>query len=176
MEAYVVNDLIEFLRFPSVSADTQFKPQVEACADWLLQRFKEAGLDAEKLPTSGNPVVLARNDHKPGRKAVLIYGHYDVQPPDPLELWQTPPFEPVIRAGRIFARGSSDNKGQIFAHLIGVEESLQSRGDLPVNVIFLVEGEEETGSPHIEDFLRKHIAALTADIVAISDTRMVGGN
>ena len=168
-----LNDLIEFLRFPSVSADTQFKPQVEACADWLLQRFKKAGLDAEKLPTGGNPVVLARNDHRPGRKTVLIYGHYDVQPPDPLALWQTPPFEPVIRDGRIFARGSTDNKGQIFAHLVGVEKSLQSKGDLPVNVIFLVEGEEETGSPHLEDFLRKNITALTADIVVISDTGMV---
>src|SRR5260221_2969503 len=168
-----LNDLIEFLRFPSVSADTQFKPQVEACADWLLQRFKKAALDAEKFPTGGNPFVLARNDHRPGRKTFLIYGHYDVQPPDPLALWQTPPFEPVIRDGRIFARGSTDNKGQIFAHLIGVEKSLQSRGDLPVNVIFLVEGEEETGSPHLEDFLRKNITALSADIVVISDTGMV---
>jgi acetylornithine deacetylase/succinyl-diaminopimelate desuccinylase-like protein len=173
MKVYDINSLIEFLRFPSVSADKQFKPQVEACADWLLQRFKKSGLDAEKLPTGGNPVVLARNDHKPGRKTVLIYGHYDVQPPDPLELWQSPPFEPVIRDGRIFARGSSDNKGQIFAHLIGVEKSLQSKGDLPVNVIFLVEGEEETGSLHLEDFLRKHTEALTADIVVISDSRMV---
>ena len=169
-----LNDLIEFLRFPSVSADTQFKPHVEACADWLRQRFKKSGLDAEKLSTGGNSVVLARNDHKPDRKTVLIYGHYDVQPPDPLELWQTPPFEPVIRDGRIFARGSTDNKGQIFAHLVGVEKSLQSKDDLPVNVIFLVEGEEETGSPHLEDFLRKHMAALTADIVVISDTGMVG--
>src|SRR5260221_9621306 len=168
-----LNDLIEFLRFPSVSADTQFKPHVEGCADWLLQRFKRAVLDAEKLPTGGNPVVLARNDLRPGRKTVLIYGHYDVQPPDPLALWQTPPFEPVIRDGRIFARGSTDNKGQIFAHLVGVEKSLQARGDLPVNVIFLVEGEEETGSPHLEDFLRKNITVLTADIVVISDTGMV---
>jgi acetylornithine deacetylase/succinyl-diaminopimelate desuccinylase-like protein len=166
-------DLIEFLRFPSVSADTQFKPHVEACADWLLQRFKKAGLDVEKLPAGGNPVVLARNVHRPGRKTVLIYGHYDVQPPDPLALWQTPPFEPVIRDGRIFARGSTDNKGQIFAHLVGVEKTLQSRGDLPVNIIFLVEGEEETGSPYLEDFLRKNITALTADIVVISDTGMV---
>jgi acetylornithine deacetylase/succinyl-diaminopimelate desuccinylase-like protein len=173
MDAHDINDLIEFLRFPSISADTQFKNQVEACADWLLLRFKKAGLDAEKFATAGNPVVLARNHHKPGRKTVLIYGHYDVQPPDPLELWQTPPFEPEIRDGRIFARGSSDDKGQIFAHLVGVEKSLQSKGDLPVNVIFLVEGEEETGSPHLEDFLRKNIPALTADIVAISDTRMV---
>jgi acetylornithine deacetylase/succinyl-diaminopimelate desuccinylase-like protein len=168
-----LNDLIEFLRFPSVSADKQFKPHVEACADWLLRRFKKAGLVAEKLPTGGNPVILARNDPKPDRKTVLIYGHYDVQPPDPLELWQTPPFEPVIRDGRIFARGSTDNKGQIFAHLIGVEKSLQAKGDLPLNVIFLVEGEEETGSPHLEDFLRKHASALAADVVAISDTGMV---
>jgi acetylornithine deacetylase/succinyl-diaminopimelate desuccinylase-like protein len=169
-----LNDLIEFLRFPSVSADTQFKPQLAACADWLLQRLKNSGLDAEKLPTGGNPVVLARNRHQPDRKTVLIYGHYDVQPPDPMELWETPPFEPVIRDGRILARGSTDNKGQIFAHIIGVEKKLESKGDLPVNVIFLIEGEEETGSPHLEDFLRKHKAALGADIVVISDTGMVG--
>ncbi len=168
-----LDDLFEFLRFPSVSADTQFKPQVEACADWLLQRCRKAGLTSEKLPTGGNPVILARNDHKPARKTVLIYGHYDVQPPDPLELWETPPFEPVIRHERIFARGSTDNKGQIFAHLVGVEKGLQTDGDLPVNVTFLIEGEEETGSPHLEDFLRKHAAALSADVVAISDTGMV---
>jgi acetylornithine deacetylase/succinyl-diaminopimelate desuccinylase-like protein len=168
-----LNDLIEFLRFPSVSADSQFKPHVESCANWLRQRFEKSGLEAEKLPTGGNPVVLARNKHKADRKTVLIYGHYDVQPPDPLELWQTPPFEPVIRDGRLIARGSTDNKGQIFAHVIGVEKRLQSKGDLPVNVIFLVEGEEETGSPHLEDFLRKHQAALAADIVVISDTGMV---
>jgi acetylornithine deacetylase/succinyl-diaminopimelate desuccinylase-like protein len=108
MEVCDIDDLIEFLRFPSVSADLQFRLQVEACADWLLQRFKKAGLDAEKLPTGGNPVVLAGNNHKPGRKTVLIYGYYDVQPPDPLELWQTPPFEPVIRDGGLIARGSAD--------------------------------------------------------------------
>src|SRR5260221_3723412 len=168
-----LNDLIEFLRFPSVSADTQFKPHVEACADWLLQRFEKAGLDAEKLPTGGNSVVLARNDHRPGRKTVLIYGHYDVQPPDPLALLQTPPFEPVIRDGRNFSRSSTDNKGPIFAHLVGVEKSLQSRCDLPVNVILLVAGEEETGSPHLEDFLRTKIKTLAAAILVISDTGMV---
>jgi acetylornithine deacetylase/succinyl-diaminopimelate desuccinylase-like protein len=168
-----LNDLFEFIRFASVSADTQFKPQVEACADWLLHRFKEAGLNSERLPTAGHPVILARNEPKPGRKTVLIYGHYDVQPPDPLELWQSPPFEPVIRDGRIFARGSADNKGQIFSHVIGVENSLKSTGDLPVNVIFLVEGEEETGSPNLEDFLHRHATALAADIAVISDTGMV---
>jgi acetylornithine deacetylase/succinyl-diaminopimelate desuccinylase-like protein len=168
-----LNDLFEFIRFASVSADTQFKPQVEACADWLLHRFKEAGLNSERLPTAGNPVILARNEPILGRKTVLIYGHYDVQPPDPLELWQSPPFEPVIRDGRIFARGSTDNKGQIFSHVIGVENSLKSTGDLPVNVIFLVEGEEETGSPNLEDFLHRHATALAADIAVISDTGMV---
>jgi acetylornithine deacetylase/succinyl-diaminopimelate desuccinylase-like protein len=116
--------LTEFLRFPSVSADRQFRPHIEACADWLLQRFKKSGLDEEKLPSGGSPVVLTRNDRKSGRKTVLIYGHYDVQPPDPLELWQTPPFEPVIRDGRIFVRGASDNKGQLFAFLVGVIDAV----------------------------------------------------
>jgi acetylornithine deacetylase/succinyl-diaminopimelate desuccinylase-like protein len=169
-----LDDLFEFLRFPSVSADSQFKPHLEGCADWLLARCKKAGLTAEKLATEGNPVILARNDPKPNRRTVLIYGHYDVQPSDPLELWETAPFEPVVRNGRIFARGSTDNKGQIFAHLCGVEKALRDKADLPVNVIFLIEGEEETGSPHLENFLRKHGSALAADVAAISDTGMVG--
>src|SRR6202048_4424855 len=168
-----VDDLIEFLRFQSVSADRAYKAHIDACANWLQARFQKMGLSAQMFSTPGNPVVVACNERKPGRKTVLIYGHYDVQPPDPLDLWETPPFEPVIRHERIFARGSTDNKGQIFAHLVGVEKGLQTDGDLPVNVTFLIEGEEETGSPHLEDFLRKHAAALSADIVVISDTGMV---
>jgi acetylornithine deacetylase/succinyl-diaminopimelate desuccinylase-like protein len=168
-----LDDLFEFLRFPSVSANSQFKSDVEACADWLKERLQRAGLQAEICATAGNPVVLGRNEHKPDRKTVLIYGHYDVQPPDPLELWDTPPFEPVVKDGRIYARGSTDNKGQILAHVLGVESTIKERGDLPVNVIFLIEGEEEVGSPNLEAFLRENRSKCVADVIAVSDTGMV---
>ena len=168
-----LDDLFEFLRFPSVSADSQFKSSVDACADWLTARLRKAGLHAQKYETAGHPVVVARNEQRPGRRTVLIYGHYDVQPPDPLDLWETPPFEPVIKGNKIFARGSTDNKGQILAHILGVESALKERGDLPVNLILLVEGEEEIGSPNLEAFLKEHKSAWHADVVAISDTGMV---
>jgi len=168
-----LNELIEFLQFPSVSADNQFKPHVEECADWLLAKFKKMGLHAQKFPTAGHSIVSASNEQKPNRKTVLIYGHYDVQPPDPLDLWDAPPFEPVVRGDRIYGRGSSDNKGQILAHILGVEMALKERGDLPVNVIFLVEGEEEIGSPNLEEFLGENKKTLQADVVALSDTGMV---
>jgi acetylornithine deacetylase/succinyl-diaminopimelate desuccinylase-like protein len=168
-----LNELIEFLQFPSVSADSQFKPHVEGCADWLLAKFKKMGLHAQKFPTAGHSIVLASNERKPNRKTVLIYGHYDVQPPDPLDLWDSPPFEPVVRGDRIYGRGSSDNKGQILAHILGVEMALKERGDLTVNVIFLVEGEEEIGSQNLAGFLEENKKALQADVVALSDTGMV---
>src|SRR5580704_11270195 len=169
-----LEDLFEFLRFPSVSADSQFKSNVDACAAWLTARLRRAGLQAQKYESPGHPVVMARNEERPGRRTVLIYGHYDVQPPDPVDLWETPPFEPVVKGDKIFARGSTDNKGQILAHILGVESALQERGDLPVNLVLLVEGEEEIGSPHLETFLKEHKLAWHADVVAISDTGMVG--
>ena len=169
-----LDDLFEFLRFPSVSADSQFKSSVVACADWLTGRLQRAGLHAEKYETAGHPVVVARNEQRPDRRTVLIYGHYDVQPPDPMDLWETPPFEPVIKGDKIVARGSTDNKGQILAHILGVESTLQERGDLPVNLILLIEGEEEIGSPNLESFLKEQHSDWHADVVAISDTGMVG--
>jgi acetylornithine deacetylase/succinyl-diaminopimelate desuccinylase-like protein len=167
-----LDDLFEFLRFPSVSADSKFRSAVESCADWLTSRLKNTGLDAQKFATPGNPVVVARNEPVPGGKTLLIYGHYDVQPPDPLDLWHSPPFEPVIVDGRIVARGSTDNKGQILAHILGVEAALRAHNKLPVNLIFVVEGEEETGSAHLEAFLREHRATLQPDIIVVSDTGM----
>jgi acetylornithine deacetylase/succinyl-diaminopimelate desuccinylase-like protein len=169
-----LDDLFEFLRFPSVSADSQFKSSVVACADWLTGRLQRAGLHAQKYETAGHPVVVARNEQRTDRRTVLIYGHYDVQPPDPMDLWETPPFEPVIKGDKIVARGSTDNKGQILAHILGVESTLQQRGDLPVNLILLIEGEEEIGSPNLESFLKEHHSDCHADVVAISDTGMVG--
>lgn len=168
-----LNSLFEFLHFPSISTDRNFAPQVAECANWLVEKFRSIGLGAEAHQTAGHPIVVAKNDHKPGRRTVLIYGHYDVQPVDPLHLWTTPPFDPRIENGFIFARGAADNKGQIMAHILGVEETLKNTGELPVNLIFLVEGEEECGSENLGPFLEKHKDALKPDIIAISDTGMV---
>jgi acetylornithine deacetylase/succinyl-diaminopimelate desuccinylase-like protein len=169
-----LEELRDFIHYPSVSADSQYKPHVDGCADWLLTKFAKMGLHAQKFPTGGHSVVVASNDRKPDRKTVLIYGHYDVQPPDPLDLWETPPFLATIKGDKIFGRGSTDNKGQILAHILGVETTLRQRGDLPVNLIFLVEGEEEIGSPHLAAFLQENKEALRTDVVALSDTGMVG--
>ncbi len=174
MDAALLAPLLEFLRFPSVSTDPAHAADVQACAGWLQARFRRMGLEAEVHPTGGHPVVLARNAHQPGRRTVLIYGHYDVQPADPVALWTTPPFEPRVEAGVLYARGAADNKGQIMAHILGVEQTLQEKGELPVNLIFLVEGEEEIGSPHLEAFLQEHREALRPDVIVISDTGMAG--
>ena len=169
-----LDELFELLRFPSISTDSQHAGDVNACADWLIAKATAAGLSAEKFETPGHPVVVARSQAKPDRPTVLIYGHYDVQPVDPVEEWKTPPFEPTVIDGRIFCRGATDNKGQHFAHLCGVADALAEDGDLPVNVIFLLEGEEEIGSPNLEAFLKEHAADLKSDICAVSDTGMIG--
>lgn len=163
----------EYLRFPSISTDSKYKRDVENCADWLIGRFKGMGLSAEKYPTPKHPVVVAKSEPKKDRPTVLIYGHYDVQPVDPVEEWDTPPFEPTLIDGRVFCRGATDNKGQNFAHILGVEEALKSDGELPVNVIFLLEGEEEIGSPNLTPFLGANRELLAADICAVSDTGMI---
>jgi acetylornithine deacetylase/succinyl-diaminopimelate desuccinylase-like protein len=139
-------DYLSFLRFPSVSTDDQYKEKVNACAEWLVKKLQAIGLETELVPTAGHPVVWARNKQQPGRRTVMIYGHYDVQPPDPLELWESPPFEPVLKNGYVFARGATDNKGQILSHILGVQEAIEQNGDLPVNLHFVIEGEEEIGS------------------------------
>jgi acetylornithine deacetylase/succinyl-diaminopimelate desuccinylase-like protein len=165
--------LLEFLRFPSISTDSAYAIDVKRCAEWLTAQLREIGLAVELHTTPGHPIVVAKNRHKPGLRNVLIYGHYDVQPVDPLSLWTHPPFEPHVENGVIFARGATDNKGQIMAHILGIQEAL-SHGELPVNLTVLVEGEEECGSTHLEDFLVAHREELACDIVAISDTGMVG--
>ena len=166
-----VAELLEFVRIPSVSAQSVHAADMERCADWLVAKLRQIGLEAGKEPTPGNPIVLGKTPCDPSKKTVLIYGHYDVQPPEPLELWTSPPFDPEIRDGKIYGRGASDNKGQILAHILGVGEAL-SEGPLPVNVIFLIEGEEEVGSGHLAEFLEKHRAELACDAIAISDTGM----
>lgn len=171
-----LQDLFAFLSFPSVSTDSNHKSDVRGCANWIVGKLSAAGLDTQLHETPGNPIVVARNTHKPNRKTVLIYGHYDVQPVDPLHLWDSPPFAPEIRDGKIWARGSTDNKGQMLAHILGVEKTLAEKGELPVNIILLFEGEEEIGSPNLAPFLEKHKAELACDIIAISDTGMVAPN
>ena len=168
-----LEDLFSFLRFPSVSTDSNHAGDVRACAEWLIAKLTGMGLATELHETPKHPVVVARNPHHAGRRTVLIYGHYDVQPVDPLALWTSDPFEPIIRDGRILARGAADNKGQMLAHVLGVEKTLREHGELPVNLIFLFEGEEEIGSPNLAAFLQEHRAELKCDIIAISDTGMV---
>jgi acetylornithine deacetylase/succinyl-diaminopimelate desuccinylase-like protein len=166
-----VDELLEFVRIPSVSAQSCHREDMQRCAEWLVGKFERMGLEARAESTAGCPVVVAKSLRDPAKKTVLIYGHYDVQPCEPLNLWTSPPFDPVIRAGRIFGRGASDNKGQILAHILGVEEAL-AEGELPVNVVFLIEGEEEVGSKHLGTFLETYREELACDAIAISDTGM----
>jgi acetylornithine deacetylase/succinyl-diaminopimelate desuccinylase-like protein len=168
-----LEDFYSFLRFPSVSTDDNYSKKLNECADWLVKKLKTVGLEAQLVPTAGHPVVWARNKHQPGRRTVLIYGHYDVQPPDPLELWDSPPFEPVLKNGYVFARGATDNKGQILSHILGIQETIEKNGDLPVNVDLVIEGEEEIGSAHLGKFLSENREALKCDVVLVSDTGMI---
>ncbi len=169
-----LDQFFDFLRFGSISTDSKYKEQVVACADWLKAQLTAIGLTAVKHETLGHPIVVARGPQKEGRPTVMIYGHYDVQPVDPLDLWRRPPFNPGLEDGIITARGASDNKGQIFAHILGIGQTLKETGDLPVNLILLIEGEEEIGSPHLAPFLDAHREELACDIVAISDSSRVG--
>lgn len=171
-EKRFVRDLCAFVRFPSVSAQPQHRRDLEACAKWLRDDCAKAGLEAQVHRTAGHPVVLARTPRtsRMGRRPhFAIYGHYDVQPAEPFELWKTPPFEPVIRNGAICGRGTSDNKGQHFAHLKAVEAYLQTGTELPCDLTFLIEGEEEVGSHSLPAFLREHRDALRCDAFVVSD-------
>jgi len=168
-----LEDYYSFLRFPSVSTDEKYAGNVRECAQWLSKKLTTIGLDSKVVPTAGHPIVWARNEHKKNRPTVLLYGHYDVQPPDPLELWESPPFEPVLKNGYVFARGATDNKGQILSHVIGIQETLKKNGDVPVNLNLVVEGEEEVGSQNLGKFLTDNREALKCDVVLVSDTGMI---
>src|SRR5436189_2831775 len=158
-----LKEYFSFLRFPSVSTDEKFAGKVRECADWVSKKLETVGLESKVVPTAGHPVVWARNKHKSGRPTVLIYGHYDVQPPDPLELWDSPPFEPVLKNGYVFARGATDNKGQILSHIIGIQETIEEHHELPVNLHLVIEGEEEIGSANLGPFLQQNRDALKCD-------------
>src|SRR5947209_10841087 len=168
-----LEEYFTFLRFPSVSTDQKYADKVRDCANWLSQKLEKIGLESQVVPTAGHPVVWTRNKHQNGRPTVLIYGHYDVQPPDPLELWESPPFEPVLKNGYVFARGATDNKGQIFSHILGLQETIEKNRDLPVNVDLVIEGEEEVGSQNLGKFLTDNRDALKCDVVLVSDTGMI---
>jgi acetylornithine deacetylase/succinyl-diaminopimelate desuccinylase-like protein len=163
---HFINRLVEYLRHPSISAHGI---GMDVVADYLMNWLVQLGFEVHLMPTPGWPLVLGRRFDQPKAPTVLLYGHYDVQPPDPLDEWISPPFEPTIRNGRLYARGAGDNKGQHFAQILAVESILAVNGQLPCNVILLLEGEEETGSPHIADFIRTHRDLLTADLVITSD-------
>lgn len=158
--------LIDYLRRPSISA---YGEGIGEVAEYIAGVMRQMGLTVQIMPTNGWPMVFGEYTVRPGAPTVLLYGHYDVQPPDPLEAWLSPPFEPTIRDGRLFARGVGDNKGQHFAQLMALESLLTCRGTLPCNVKVLLEGEEEVGSPHMPEFIRMHRDVLQADLVIVSD-------
>jgi succinyl-diaminopimelate desuccinylase len=170
------SDLCELLRIASVSADSKFHPEVRRAAQWVAKHLEEMGLATELIETIGHPLVYAETPDVPGAPTVLVYGHYDVQPPDPLDQWISPPFEPTKRDGNLYARGATDDKGQMFTHLASVLSWLAVRGKLPLKIKFLIEGEEEWGSKGINDFLHKPDARLklASDICVISDTCQFG--
>lgn len=169
-----LDELKAWLTIPSISALSAHKEDVNRAADWLASKLTEAGLEhVEIIPTKGHSIVYADHLHAPGKPTLLIYGHYDVQPVDPLHLWETPPFEPDIRDGKLYARGATDDKGQIFLHIKAVEAILKQEGQLPVNVKFCIEGEEEVSSPNLMEFLETSSERLAADAVLISDTSLI---
>lgn len=168
-----LNELLDLLRIPSISADSAYKEDVKKCADTVRNLMIEAGVDkAEVYPTNGHPIVYGEKIIDPKLPTVLVYGHYDVQPADPLELWDSPPFEPVIKEGKIYARGACDDKGQFYMH-IKAFEIMNKTNTLHCNVKMMIEGEEEVGSVHLEQFLKDHKDMLAADVVLVSDTSMI---
>jgi acetylornithine deacetylase/succinyl-diaminopimelate desuccinylase-like protein len=168
-----LDDFFSYLRFPSISADPTRRPAMKDCTAWLAQKFSSLGFTATVHETAGAPVVLAKSNFSANKKTILIYGHYDVQPVDPVSLWKQNPFEPFVENGFVVARGATDNKGQTICHILGAEEILKTRGELPVNLIYLIEGEEEIGSPNLGKFLESHCDELKCDAILISDTSMV---
>ena len=169
-----VDELVELLRMPSVSADPAFHDDCLRTAQFVHQQLESCGFQTETVPTEGLPIVYAEWTQAPNAPTALVYGHYDVQPPDPLDEWKTPPFEPTVRDGRLYARGATDDKGQFFTHIKSVQAWLDTQGSLPVNVKFVIEGEEEVGSDNLEHFLQDRREQLSCDVCVISDTAQYG--
>jgi acetylornithine deacetylase/succinyl-diaminopimelate desuccinylase-like protein len=165
-----LGELMDFLRIPSISALPAHRADVQRAAQWLEARVKAAGIESVRImPTGGHPVVYGEWLHAPGKPTLLIYGHFDTQPVDPLTLWDHPPFEPAITDGRIYARGATDDKGNLFIPVVVVESMLKTVGKLPVNLKFLFEGQEEIGSPQLADFIRTNKDLLSCDMVLSAD-------
>src|SRR3954470_17247843 len=170
-----LEELKDYIRIPSISTDPDYKHEVLRAGDFLVGKLREAGLQAEKIDTAGHPLVYGEWLGAPGAPTVLFYGHYDVQPVDPLDLWRHPPFEPVVEGDKLVARGATDDKGQSYAQLKGALALLKERGKLPVNVKFLVEGEEEAGGQAIDRYVREDAGRrLACDAVVISDSSLYG--
>ncbi len=168
-----VEQLKDLLRIPSISTDPQYADDTRRAAEWLADDLRRIGVErVEVMETGGHPIVYAEHGSDADKPTVLVYGHYDVQPPDPMELWESPPFQPVVKDGHLVARGASDDKGQAFMHVKAVEAYLQTGGGLPVNLKFLIEGEEESGSVHLAPFIEGHKDLLAADVVLVSDTSL----
>ena len=172
-----LDQLKALLSIPSVSAKSEHRPDMRRAAQWLHDQLAFAELDVSVMETgkdgSGHPAVVAKNRHEPGRPTVLFYGHYDVQPPEPVGLWQSPAFEPSVRGGSLYARGASDDKGQVWCHVAAIQ-AWQAHGGVPVNLTVLIEGEEEVASANLESFLKHYADDLRADVALISDTGMLG--
>src|SRR5580704_6462578 len=169
-----LNELKEFLRIPSVSTKSEHKPDVERAAQWVAEKLRSAGLEnIEIVPTKMHPLVYGESLRAPGKPTVLFYGHYDVQPAEPLELWTSPAFEPTERNGNLFGRGTADDKGQVHIHIRALDALRQTSGKLPINIKVLIEGEEEVGSESLWDYVNSNKAKLKADALVVSDTSML---
>jgi acetylornithine deacetylase/succinyl-diaminopimelate desuccinylase-like protein len=169
-----LNELFEFLRIPSVSTKSEHKADIERAAKWVSEKLRSAGMDrVEIVPTEMHPLVYGESLRAPGKPTVLFYGHYDVQPPDPIELWTSPPFQPTVREGNLYARGTADDKGQVHIHLKALESLRNTAGKLPINVKVMIEGEEEVGSVSLWNFVSRNKQRLKADALVVSDTSML---
>ena len=165
-----LEELLEFLRIPSISSLSNHADDVKEAGEWVAARLKRAGMEGVRvLSTGGHPVVYGEWLHAAGKPTVMIYGHFDTQPVDPLDLWTQPPFDPVVRDGRIYARGASDDKGNMLIPILAVEAMLKSDGKLPVNVKFFCEGQEEIGSPQLSEFIASHKEMLACDLMLSAD-------
>src|ERR1700751_4295653 len=170
-----LSELCEFLRIPSVSAKSEHEPDIERAARWVADHFRAAGFkNVEIVPTGLHPLVYAESLEAPGKPTILFYGHYDVQPAEPLQLWTTPAFEPTVRNGNIYARGTADDKGQVHIHLKALQSLHEMAGKFPINIKILIEGEEEVGSVSLWNFVQKNKEKLQADALVVSDPSMLG--
>ncbi|MEO7502546.1 MAG: dipeptidase [Gemmatimonadaceae bacterium] len=171
-DARIQEELFEFLRIPSVSARSEHNVDVARAATWLKECMEKSGMTARIYHTAGHPIVVGEWRNAPGAPTALVYGHYDVQPAEPLDLWTSPPFEPEVRDGKFYARGSVDDKGQLFLHVKAIEAHLATRSKLPLNIILIAEGEEEVGSANLEKFISENQDLLKSDVAVISDSAM----